>query len=44
MFEPSDDEFTVKVAQKAEDVKALLETGFEYVCQKDNLIFLKKRK
>ena len=44
VFEPSSDEFTVKVTDNAEDVKALLEVGFEYVCQKDNLIFLKKRK
>jgi integrase/transcription elongation factor Elf1 len=44
LFEPSDDAFTVKVAEKSEDVKALLEIGFEYVCQKDNLIFLRKRK
>jgi integrase len=44
LFEPSDDAFTVKVAEKPEDVKGLLEIGFEYVCQKDNLIFLRKRK
>ena len=44
LFEPSSDEFTVRIAEKAEDVKGLLEVGFEYVCQKDNLIFLRKRK
>lgn len=44
IFDPTNDEFTVKVAEKPEDVKALLEVGFEYVCQKDNLIFLRKRK
>lgn len=38
------DEFTVKVAEKPEEVKSLLEIGFEYVCQKDSLIFLRKRK
>jgi len=27
-----------------EEIKSLLEVGFEYVCRKDNLIFLKKRK
>jgi len=32
LFEPSNDEFTVKVAEKPEEVKALLEVGFEYVC------------
>lgn len=44
LFEPSRDEFTVRVVEKAEEVKALLEVGFEYICQKDNLIFLRKRK
>jgi integrase len=42
--EGADDEFTVRVTEKPEEVKTLLETGFEYVCQKDNLIFLRKRK
>lgn len=42
--EQSDDEFTVKVAEKPEDIKALLEAGFEYVCQKDGLIYTRKRK
>jgi integrase/predicted RNA-binding Zn-ribbon protein involved in translation (DUF1610 family) len=40
----ANDEFTVKVAEKPEEIKALLEIGFEYVCQKDNLIFLRKRR
>ncbi|MGB9693742.1 MAG: tyrosine-type recombinase/integrase [Fervidobacterium sp.] len=44
MFEPGSDEFTVKIAEKPEEVKALLEVGFEYVCQKEGLIFLRKRK
>ena len=44
VFEPSSDEFTVRVVDNAEEVKKLLEVGFEYVCQKDNLIFLRKRK
>ncbi len=39
-----DNEFTVRVAEKPEDIKTLLETGFEYVCQKDNLVFMRKRK
>jgi len=25
-------------------MRAMLEAGFEYVCQKDNLIFLRKHK
>ncbi len=44
LFEPGSDEFTVKVIDKSEEVKTLLEIGFEYVCQKDSLIFLRKRK
>jgi hypothetical protein len=36
--------FTVKATEKPEEVKTLLEVGFEYVCQKDNLVFLRKRK
>jgi integrase len=43
-FESANDSFTVKVAQTPEEIQQLLETGFEYVCQKDNLIFLRKRK
>jgi integrase len=44
LFEPRNDEFAVKVTDKPEEVKSLLEVGFEYVCNKDNLIFLRKRK
>jgi hypothetical protein len=43
LFEPSRDEFTVKAADKAEEVKAFLEVGFEYVCQQEGLMFLRKR-
>jgi site-specific recombinase XerC len=42
--ESGNDEFTVKVAEKPEEVKTLLGVGFDYVCQKDNLIFLRKRR
>jgi integrase len=44
LFESTNDEFTVKITDKPEEVKELLEVGFEYVCQKDSLIFLRKRK
>jgi site-specific recombinase XerD len=44
MFDEASDGFTVKVTEKPEEIKELLEVGFEYVCQKDNLIFLRKRK
>jgi integrase len=44
LFKESSDEFTVKVAKEPEEIKALLEVGFEYVCQKDDLMFFRKRK
>ena len=44
IFEPTDDEFTFRITRKPEEVKALLEVGFDYICQKDNLIFMRKRK
>jgi len=37
-------EETVRVASKPEEIKQLLEVGFEYVCEKDGLMFLRKRK
>jgi hypothetical protein len=40
----NDNEFTVRVTEKPEEIKSLLEIGFEYVCEKDNLAFLRKRK
>mgnify|MGYP001067710170 CR=1 FL=1 len=44
MFGEYGDEFTVNVASKPEEIKSLLETGFEYVCEKDELMFFRKRK
>jgi integrase len=44
IFQAETDEFTVKVAEKPEEIKALLEVGFEYVCEKDGLMFFRKRK
>jgi integrase len=44
LFDKYDDVFTVKVVDKPEEIKSLIEVGFEYVCQKDNLIFMRKRK
>lgn len=42
--EYANDEFTVKIAQSPQELTVLFEVGFEYVCQKDTLIFLRKRK
>ena len=44
IFEPSSDEYTVKIAKDPKDIKDLLEAGFEYVCNKEELVFLRKRK
>jgi len=44
LFNTGNDEFTVKVAEKPEEIKALLEVGFEYVCENDGLLFFRKRK
>jgi hypothetical protein len=45
LFENSgNDEFTVRIASKQEGIKSLLEAGFEYVCEKDGLMFFRKRK
>jgi integrase len=40
----ADDEFTARETEKPEETKALLETSFEYIRQKDNLAFLRKPK
>ena len=44
LFLIENDEFNIKVAEKPDEIKALLEVGFEYVCQKDSLMFFRKRK
>lgn len=40
----SDDEYTIQATNDKEEMKKLLSVGFEYVCQKDSLAFLRKRK
>ena len=44
IFKETSDEFTVTVTSKPEDIQALLEIGFEYVCEKDGLLYFRKRK
>ena len=44
LFKNLNDEFTVKVASTKDEIKALLEVGFEYVCEKDDLYYFRKRK
>jgi integrase/recombinase XerD len=42
--ESGENEYHVKVASTTEEIKSLLEVGFEYVCEKDGLLFFRKRK
>jgi len=44
LFQETSEEFTVKVAEKPEQIKSLLEVGFQYICSKDKLMFFRKRK
>jgi len=44
IYESSSDEYTVKVVKDPNEIMRLLEVGFEFVCEKDNLLFLRKRK
>ncbi|MEM3465031.1 MAG: tyrosine-type recombinase/integrase [Candidatus Jordarchaeales archaeon] len=44
LFGEENSEFTVKVAKDPKEIQSLLEVGFEYVCEKDGLMFFRKRK
>ncbi len=44
LFNEANDEFTVKVGKNPEEIQMLLEVGFEYVCQKDDILYFRKRK
>ena len=44
IFKEESDDFHAKVAEKPDEIKALLEIGFEYVCEKEGLMFFRKRK
>jgi len=44
LFKDTSDEFTVRVTTKLEEIKQLLEVGFEFVCEKDGLLYFRKRK
>jgi hypothetical protein len=44
IFKNKSEEFTVRVAKTKEEITPLLEVGFEYVCEKDELIYFRKRK
>jgi hypothetical protein len=38
------EEFHVRITKEPEEIKGLLEVGFEYVCEKDGLLLFRKRK
>jgi integrase len=44
IYKNIDEQFTVRVAQTTEEITKLLEVGFEYICEKDDLIYFQKRK
>ena len=44
IFKNLNDDFTVKIASTKDEIKALLEVGFEFVCKKDELLYFRKRK
>jgi len=38
------EEFYVEIARTSKEIEGVLEVGFEYICEKDNLLFFRKRK
>ncbi len=44
IFKETTDEFTVRIAKTPKKVQELLEVGFEYICERDGLMFFRKRK
>jgi integrase/recombinase XerD len=44
LFRNEPENFHVKATKEAEEIQALLEVGFEFVCQKGELMFFRKRK
>jgi len=44
LFDKDADSFTCKVAKTPEEINPLIESGFEYVTEKEGLIYFRKRK
>ncbi len=44
LFKEVSEEFHVRVAKSPEEIKGLLEACYQYVCEKDGLMFFRKRK
>lgn len=44
LFNEEDGSFHVRVAQTPEEIQSYIESGFEFVVAKDNLLYFRKRK
>ena len=44
LFRNEPENFNVKATKDTDEIQGLLEAGFEYICQKGNLMFFRKRK
>jgi len=42
--EDENEEFIIKIAETRDEIKALLEVGFKYICEKEDLMYFRKRK
>ena len=44
LFDKDADSFTCKVAKTPKEIKQLVEAGFDYVTEKDDLVYFRKRR
>ncbi len=44
LFDKDADSFMCRVAKTPDEIKGLIESGFEYVTEKEGLIYFRKRK
>ena len=44
LIDTEEDDFICKIAQTSKEISQLIEDGFEYVCEQENIKFFKKRK
>lgn len=44
LYQDKKEDFIIMAVKDLEQIKAMLEIGFDYLCQKDDLVFLRKRK
>jgi len=44
LFKNDSEEFAVKATEDPQEIKSLLEVGFEYMCEKNSLRFFRKQK